>query len=120
MAALITSPEPPRLTSAAVLLGYYTFFTGLFGQTIGMRLLGLACVRIDDGGRIGIIRALVRTILLQLVVPAVLTNKRGQGWHDRAANSLIVRVNAAASSSSVDEHSSAMAPEEPAGARPAR
>jgi uncharacterized RDD family membrane protein YckC len=70
----------------------YTFFTGFFGQTPGMRLLGLACVRVEDGRPLGIPRAAARALLLNLVIPAVVFDKDGRGLHDRVARSIVVRA----------------------------
>jgi uncharacterized RDD family membrane protein YckC len=75
-----------------VFFAEYTFFTGLFGQTPGMRLLGLACVRVEDGRPLGLARAALRAFLLNLVIPAVVYDKDGRGLHDRAAGSVVVRA----------------------------
>jgi len=91
VAALFTRPAAPRLWSALVLFVEYTFFVGLFAQTPGMRLLRIACVRIGTGGPIGIPRAALRATLLQLFVPAVMLDRDGRGWHDKAAGSVVVR-----------------------------
>jgi uncharacterized RDD family membrane protein YckC len=92
VAALFSRPDPPGLLGAVVFFVSYTLFLGLFAQSPGMRLLGLRCVRTTGDGRIGIPRAALRTALLQLVVPAVLTDSRGRAWHDRAAESAVVRA----------------------------
>jgi uncharacterized RDD family membrane protein YckC len=91
VAGVFTYPAAPRIWSAVVLFVSYTFFTGLFSQTIGMRLLRIGVVRVDGGGPIGIPRAALRALLLQLFVPAVILDKDGRGWHDRAAGSIVVR-----------------------------
>jgi uncharacterized RDD family membrane protein YckC len=92
VAQLITQDAPPPgLWISAVFFFEYTFFTGLFGQTPGMRLLGLACVRVEDGRPLGIPRAAVRAFLLNLVIPAVVFDKDGRGLHDRVARSVVIR-----------------------------
>ncbi|MGH3428850.1 MAG: RDD family protein [Mycobacteriales bacterium] len=91
VAALFTRPDPPGLLSAAVFFVAYTGFVGIFAETLGMRLLGLRCIRFSGGGRLGLFRAALRTMLLQLVVPALLINPEGRGLHDRAADSVVVR-----------------------------
>jgi uncharacterized RDD family membrane protein YckC len=83
---------PPGLLVSAVFFFEYTFFTGFFGQTPGMRLLGLACVRVEDGRPLGIPRAAARAFLLNLVIPAVVFDKDGRGLHDRVARSAVVRA----------------------------
>jgi uncharacterized RDD family membrane protein YckC len=94
LVARLVSQEsvPPGLLVSAVFFFEYTFFTGFFGQTPGMRLLRLACVRVEDGRPLGIPRAAVRAFLLNLVVPAVVFDKDGRGLHDRAARSVVIRV----------------------------
>lgn len=64
---------------------------GTIGATLGHRLLGLRVVD-EQGGTPGPVQALIRTVLLCLVVPALVSNEQGRGWHDRAAGTWIVRT----------------------------
>nr|WP_121161805.1 RDD family protein [Micromonospora pisi] len=77
---------PPVL----VLIGVYGFFVGLFAQTPGMFVTRLRCVAYADGGRIGVIRGLLRGVLVSLVIPVLIMDGRRRGWHDRAVGSVIV------------------------------
>jgi uncharacterized RDD family membrane protein YckC len=77
---------PPVL----VLIAVYGFFVGLFGQTPGMSLTRLRCISFADGGRIGVIRGLLRGVLLSLVIPVLIMDERRRGWHDRAVGSIVV------------------------------
>jgi len=71
------------------------------GFTIGHRILGLQVVRLelDDptrpsawlAGIPGPRAAVVRTLLLCLALPALLTAPDGRGWHDRLAGTMILR-----------------------------
>jgi uncharacterized RDD family membrane protein YckC len=90
VAGVFTYPVAPRLWSGVVLFVSYTFFTGLFAQTIGMRLLRIGVVRVRDGRPIGLVRAAARTALLQLVLPAAILDRDGRGWHDRLTGSIVV------------------------------
>ncbi|MGN9775504.1 RDD family protein [Micromonospora sp. H33] len=72
-----------------VLIVEYAFFLGLFAQTPGMFITGIRCVSWADGGRIGVIRGLLRGVLLALVVPALIMDANRRGLHDRAAGSVI-------------------------------
>ena len=65
--------------------------TGLTGLTIGKRLLGMRVARLD-GRPVGLGWALVRTILLVTVLPALFTDRDQRGLHDRAANTVVVRI----------------------------
>jgi uncharacterized RDD family membrane protein YckC len=63
--------------------------TGIFGTTIGKRLVGVRTVRLD-GRRVGLLWALERAVLLVLLIPAVLWDRDHRGLHDRAANTVVV------------------------------
>nr|WP_281938513.1 RDD family protein [Micromonospora sp. AKA38] len=76
---------PPVL----VLILEYGFFLGLFAQTPGMYLTRLRCVAWADGGRIGLVRALLRGLLLSLVVPALIMDQHRRGLHDRLTGAVV-------------------------------
>ncbi|MFH5823340.1 RDD family protein [Georgenia sp. AZ-5] len=59
--------------------------------TIGHAIAGLA-VRTPGGGFAGPLRALVRTVGLCLVIPAVVWGPDGRGLHDMWAGTVITRV----------------------------
>ncbi|MGO9081414.1 MAG: RDD family protein [Streptosporangiaceae bacterium] len=65
--------------------------TALTGFTIGKRLLAIRVVRLD-GQPVGLLWSLVRTALLLAVVPAVVFDKDTRGLHDKAANTVVIRV----------------------------
>jgi RDD family len=73
-----------------VLIAEYGFFLGLFGVTPGMFVARIRCVRVSDGGPLGIPRALLRGVLLALIVPALIMDENRRGLHDKAANSIVV------------------------------
>jgi len=75
----------------AVFAGEVIVFTWLLAGSFGQRLLGVRVVRVD-GGRLGLGRIILRTVLLCLVVPAVIWDSNGRGLHDRAAGSIVVRA----------------------------
>lgn len=68
--------------------------TVLAGGSAGQLLTGLRVRRLDRGrspaGRLGWGRALVRTALLVLLVPALIWDRDGRGLHDRAVGSALV------------------------------
>jgi uncharacterized RDD family membrane protein YckC len=80
----------PRLWTPVV-FGVEDFvLTALTGFTIGKRLTGLRVVRLD-GRPVGL-RALPRTILLMLVVPALMMDRDLRGLQDKAAGTVVVRA----------------------------
>ncbi|MFB7633937.1 RDD family protein [Streptomyces sp. NPDC056149] len=64
---------------------------GTIGCTPGKRLLGLRVVA-EGGGRIGLLRVVLRTVLLVLVIPAVIWDRDGRGLHDRLGRAVQVRI----------------------------
>ncbi|HEY1487818.1 MAG TPA: RDD family protein [Micromonosporaceae bacterium] len=90
IARLFGRTEGAPWLPSVILIIEYAFFIGLFGQTPGMYVIRIRCVSIHDGGRIGLIPALIRGVLLALVVPALIMDGQRRGWHDKAAGSMMV------------------------------
>lgn len=65
--------------------------TALTGYTAGKRLLGLRVARLD-GRPVGLIWALVRTILFLAVIPPLIFDSDLRGLHDKAANTVVIRA----------------------------
>lgn len=65
--------------------------TAFGGASAGQRLRRLRVARLD-GTRIGPGRALVRTVLLCLLVPALIWDRDGRGLHDKATGTVLVRL----------------------------
>ena len=65
--------------------------TALTGLTLGKRLTGIRVARLD-GKPVGFGWALVRTVLLLAVIPALVTDRDLRGLHDRAANTIVIRL----------------------------
>jgi uncharacterized RDD family membrane protein YckC len=76
-------------------LALYTFevylLTAISGLTIGKRLLGIRTIR-TNGGIPGFKWAALRTLLLLFIIPACLTDRDMRGLHDRAADTIVVRL----------------------------
>jgi uncharacterized RDD family membrane protein YckC len=76
-------------------LALYTFevyvLTAISGLTIGKRLLGIRAVR-TNGSNPGFKWAALRTLLLLFIIPACLTDRDMRGLHDRAADTIVVRL----------------------------
>jgi hypothetical protein len=65
--------------------------TATTGFTVGKRLLGIRVIR-TNGGLVGFGWALVRTAILLTVVPPLLTDRDLRGLHDRASDTIVVRL----------------------------
>jgi uncharacterized RDD family membrane protein YckC len=65
--------------------------TALTGFTIGKRLLGIRVARLD-GKPVGLLWALVRTLLFLAVIPPLVFDGDQRGLHDKAANTVVIRI----------------------------
>ncbi len=65
--------------------------TALTGTTIGKRVLRMRVARLD-GKAVGFGWSLVRTILLLCVIPPLVIDSDRRGLHDKAANTIVVRM----------------------------
>lgn len=91
VAGLVTAPQLPGNWSL-LSFGLVTVVTLVaFGQTPGMRLLGLRLAHGRAGERLALWRAVVRTALLMLLVPALVVDADGRGLHDRLTDTAVVR-----------------------------
>jgi uncharacterized RDD family membrane protein YckC len=86
------------LLALVVQVGYWIYFWGTSGSTLGMRLLHLKVVDADTGGPIGYARATVRFLMSIVNSWAcyigwiwVAFDPRKQGWHDKVANSVVLQ-----------------------------
>jgi uncharacterized RDD family membrane protein YckC len=64
---------------------------GTLGYSIGHRAMGIHVVRLG-GAPAGPLAALVRTLLLCLVIPAVIFDPDHRGLHDKAVKTVLVRM----------------------------
>ncbi len=64
---------------------------GTLGFTPGKRLFGLRVLALDTG-TVNPLRALLRTVLLCLALPALIWDRDGRGLHDRLARTVEVRI----------------------------
>jgi len=91
VAGLVTAPELPRNWSLLAWALLTVVFLLLTGQTPGMRLLGLRLAHPHPERRLAPWRAVVRTALLTLLVPALVVDADGRGLHDRLTDTAVVR-----------------------------
>ncbi len=70
----------------------YVIGTLVAGRTVGMYLFGLRLIRVDRTAAVDPVRAIVRTVLLFLLVPAVVFDRDGRGMHDRLTDTAVVKA----------------------------
>ncbi len=91
VAALFTAPHLPGNWSLVPFALIYVVALVAFGQTPGMRLLGLRLAHPREGQRLAVWRAVVRTGLLMLLLPALVVDADGRGLHDKLTDTAVVR-----------------------------
>ncbi|MCU1617477.1 MAG: domain containing protein [Frankiales bacterium] len=91
IAGLFTAPPLPQAWSLLSFAIITVVTLVLFGQTPGMRLVGLRLAHAREGQRLAVWRAVVRTALLILLVPALIVDADGRGLHDRLTDTAVVR-----------------------------
>ena len=92
IAGLFTAPALPGNWALAAFAAVTVVSLMAFGQTPGMRLLGLRLAHPRAGERLAPWRAVVRTALLCLLVPALVVDSDGRGLHDRLTDTAVVRA----------------------------
>jgi uncharacterized RDD family membrane protein YckC len=75
----------------AVFAAEVYLLTATTGFTIGKRLVGIRVVRLD-GRPVGLWWALLRTLLLLALVPPLVFDRDLRGLHDKAANTVVIRI----------------------------
>ena len=92
---------PDALTSQTLpwtILGIWYLLTAVpvavFGASAGMTAVGIRVASLGSAAVIGVPRALLRTALIALVLPALARDSDGRGWHDRATRTVVVRTRA--------------------------
>lgn len=66
----------------------------VFGSSAGMTASGIRVASISSAAVVGVPRAVLRTLLVALVVPPLVRDADGRGWHDRVARTIVVRTRA--------------------------
>ncbi|WP_298177981.1 RDD family protein [Saccharomonospora sp.] len=62
------------------------------GFTPGMALAGIRVARLDGHTTVGLWRAALRCVLTFFLIPAIVRNADGRGWHDRLTNTVVVTM----------------------------
>lgn len=78
-----------RYTSLIIFIVLQIVFLALLSGSIGHLMLGMRLVPLN-GGWIGVWRPALRTVLVSVVIPAVITDQDKRGMHDRIAGTILV------------------------------
>ncbi len=97
IAFLITGPDALADPSFSwTVLGVWFLLTAvpvaLFGASAGKVAVGIRVASLGSAAVVGVPRALLRTLLIAVVVPPLVRDADGRGWHDRAARTVVVRT----------------------------
>jgi uncharacterized RDD family membrane protein YckC len=99
IAAIFATPDPAiNPWFGWLVLGVWFVLTAVpvavFGASAGMMALGLRVASLDGRPTVGVAWALLRTALIAVVLPPLVRDADGRGWHDRAARTVVVRTRA--------------------------
>lgn len=99
LAALFLGPgalEDPNISFVVLLVWFVLTVvpTAVFGATAGMVALGVRVASLGRAAVVGVPRAVLRTALIALVIPPLVRDADGRGWHDRATRTVVVRTRA--------------------------
>ena len=83
------------MATMGIWVAQHFLLVATLGTTVGHRIVRLRVVRDDGVPFVGPLRALGRTVLLALVIPAVVWDEEGRGLHDRAVNTRILPIQGA-------------------------
>lgn len=96
---MFASPDPAVDPGFGwIVMGVWFLLTAVpvavFGASAGMTALGIRVASLGGAAVVGVPRAVLRTALIALVVPPLVRDADGRGWHDRAARTVVVRSRA--------------------------
>jgi hypothetical protein len=92
VAGLFTAPELPRNWSLLSWFLITVIAVSFFGFTPGMRLFGIRVARLGDAPMVGPLRAVPRTLLVALIIPAAIWDSDRRGLHDKLVGTVVVRT----------------------------
>ena len=84
--------NPNGTWTLALFVAESALFTALLGGSFGKLVTRLRVVRADGAGPVGLLGAVLRSVLVALVVPPLVFRPDGRGLHDLAARTRTVTV----------------------------
>ena len=101
--ALAGMGNSPILTALMYLLGfgYLIYFTGSTGQTLGKKALGIKVVKVGTNKNPDYVGAFLREVVGKFISGLILFlgyfwviwDDKKQGWHDKIAGTVVIKVN---------------------------
>lgn len=95
-AALVIPLQSSALGPSLMRLGVFVFevalLTALTGASAGQRIMKLKVVTWPEYFFVRPKMILLRTFLIALVIPAVVTDQDGRGLHDRITGTVVVKI----------------------------
>ena len=91
----VNRPEAMQQFNYLALLVWFVVsvvMVGLFGFTPAKALFGIRVVRMDGAAMVTPLRAIPRTLLTALIIPAAVSDADGRGLHDRVTGTVVVRT----------------------------
>jgi hypothetical protein len=92
VAGLFTAPELPRNWSLLAWFLITVTAVAFFGFTPGMKVLGIRVARLGEKPMVGAVRAVPRTLLVALIIPAAIWDADRRGLHDKLSGTVVVRT----------------------------
>ncbi|WP_149362091.1 RDD family protein [Lolliginicoccus suaedae] len=92
VAGLFTLPDPPGQWSLLLWFAVAILAVFLFSFTPGQAMFGLRVQRAHSPAAVGLGRAIVRSILVFMLIPAAIWDRDGRGLHDRVTDTVVVRT----------------------------
>jgi uncharacterized RDD family membrane protein YckC len=82
----------PSLARLGVFVVEVGLLTSLGGASIGKRVFGLRVVTWPDYLYVKASSAFIRTFLVALVIPALLIDSEGRGYHEKFSKTTVLRI----------------------------
>lgn len=86
----VTWPHAPQNLSLAIWAGLTVLTVALFGATPGQWMLGIRVASVRGAAFVGA-WALPRTAAIFLVLPPLVSDADGRGWHDKLCHTIVLR-----------------------------
>lgn len=89
----VTWPDPPQNLSLGIWAAVTILTVALFGFTPGQWMLGIRVASVRGATFVGA-WAVPRTVLVFLIIPPLVSDADGRGWHDKLCRTIVLRTRA--------------------------